>query len=233
MIDRDVYGSGRYTEHFQPEDAHNPFHAIYEAKRADVLASLRASLAADSTVLDLGGGPGRMAVPLAVDCRVTLCDISEDMLRIAERTAAAAGIPEGRLTLRRLDAAEPLPFATASFDRAVCIDVLVHLPDPVATLRELRRVLRPEGELLVDVTNRSPWWLVRYPRAMGRHPSAWLQTWKGGGILPEWQGVVHHYRYDEYRGMLDRAGFSVEQEWRYGPRWCPKWFLTRCRPILE
>jgi ubiquinone/menaquinone biosynthesis C-methylase UbiE len=230
VIERDVYASGRYTEHFRPDDGHNPFHAIYDAKRADVIASVRASLAVGGTVLDLGGGPGRMSVPLARDHRVTLCDISEDMLRIATEAAAEAGVPAGNLVTRRLDAAGPLPFDAGQFDRAICTDVLVHLADPVATLRELHRVLRPDGQLWVDMTNSSPLWLLRYPRALGRRPARWPSIWRGGGILPEWQGLVRHHRRAEYQAMLDQSGLVVAREWRYGPAWCPKWFLTLCRP---
>ncbi len=231
MIERNVFSSGRYIEHFQPDDTHNPFHRLYSAKRADVIGSIRSSLPAGGTVLDLGGGSGRMAVFLAKDYTVTLCDISPDMLRMAEIAGSERGIPAGNLTIRQADAAKPLPLPTHGFDRALCIDLLVHVVDPLVALRELHRVLKPTGELLVDVTNRSPWWILRYPRCLGRQPSKWLRTWKGGGILPEWQGIVRHYRYAEYERLLSTAGFAAVQEWRYGPSWCPKWFLTRCRPM--
>jgi ubiquinone/menaquinone biosynthesis C-methylase UbiE len=231
MIGRDVHRSGRYVEHFQPDDAHNPFHALYAAKRADVVACVGRHLELGRTVLDLGGGPGRMAVPLARDHRVTLCDISADMLRAAEAAASAGRVPAGNLSMRRLDAGEPLPFPPSTFDCAICTDVLSHLQDPAATLLELRRVLTPNGMLLVDASNRAPWWILRYPRALGRWPGGWLSTWRAGGVLPEWQGVVRHHRYAEYRRMLDRAGFAVAEEWRYGPAWCAKWFLSRCRPM--
>ncbi len=231
MIDRDVFRSGRYVEHFQPGDARNPFRALYAAKRADIINSTRTSLPTGGTVLDLGGGPGRIAIPLAMDYKVTLCDISADMLRVAEIGASKSSIPAGHLTIRQMDAAKPLSLPSQGFDRAVCVDVLGHLADPLVALRELRRVLKPSGELLVDVTNRSPWWILRYPRCLGRQPSKWLSTWKAGGIQPEWQAIVRHYHYAEFQGMLSLAGFAPVQEWRYGPPWCPKWFLTRCRPL--
>jgi len=233
VIGPDVYGSGEYVEHFRPDDARNPLRDLYAAKRRDVVTSVRRSLAPGGTVLDLGGGPGRMAAVLASDFRVTLCDVSADMLGIAERAARERGIPPGGLLLWQLDAQEPLPFATASFDRAICVDLLVHLRDPLATLRELRRVLRPNGRLLVDVTNRSPWWLLRYPRSLGRDPRAWPTTWRTGGVPPEWKATVRHHRYAEYRELLDGAGLRVVEEWRYGPRRCPAWFLTECAPAVS
>jgi ubiquinone/menaquinone biosynthesis C-methylase UbiE len=233
MIGRDVYRTDQYVEHFRPEDARNPFRSLYAAKRGDVITSVRATLPAGGTVLDVGGGPGRMAVPLALDHKVTLCDVSAEMLRIAQTAAGEAAVPPANLTVRRLDAGQPLPFGDASFDRALCIDLLVHLSDPVALLRELRRALEPTGELLVDMSNRSPWWILRYPRALGRVPSRWPGTWRAGGVPPEWQGSVRHYSYEEFREMLAAARFEVIQEWRYGPAWCPKWLLTRCRPMPD
>jgi len=229
MIGRDVYSSGEYVEHFRPEDGRNPLHALYTAKCRDVIASVRSTLPPEATVLDVGGGPGRMAVPLAREYRVTLCDISTNMLRIAGDAAMKNDIPTGNLTLRRLDASHPLPFPAASFDCALCIDLLVHLPSPVSLLRELRRVLRPDAELIVDMSNRSPWWILRYPRTLGRRPSRWPSTWRAGGVLPEWQSTVRHHMQSEYRAMLHAAGFETVQEQRYGPPWCAKWFLSRCR----
>lgn len=232
-IGRDVYSSGRYVEHFKPEEGRNPLRRLYAAKRADVVAGVRSSLARGGAVLDIGGGPGRMAVPLAADYQVTLCDISSEMLSIAQRAAAEASIPPGNLEVRRLDAGRPLPFPDSSFDRALCIDLLVHLEQPVSLLTELRRVLRPGGEVLVDMSNRSPWWMLRYPRSLGRDPGRWPSTWRAGGVPPEWQGSVRHYSYREYRMMLAAGRFETLREWRYGPAWCPVWTLSRCCPMPD
>lgn len=230
MIQRDVFSTDQYVDHFKPDQEQNPFHGIYTAKRADVLRTVRESLPGGGSILDLGGGMGRMAVPLAQHYDVTLCDLSAEMLRLAEVAGRETGVFPDRLSTRRLNAAEALPFPSATFDQAVSVDLLVHLPDPTAALRELHRVLKPSGELLVDVTNRAPLWLLRYPRYLGRQPNRWLQTWRGGGVLPEWQSIVRHYTRAEFLSMLDAAGFITIQEWSYGPRWCPKWFLARCRP---
>jgi ubiquinone/menaquinone biosynthesis C-methylase UbiE len=170
-----------------------------------------------------------MAVPLARDYEVTLCDVSPRMLRLAEMAADADVVPTGHFSTQLIDAVKPLPFADASFDQVLCIDLLVHLPDPVSTLRELRRVLKADGKLLVDTTNHSGWWLPGYPRYVGKRPGRWLQTWRGGGVLPEWQNVVKHHTRREFWSMLKAGGFAIDEEWSYGPRWCSKCFLARCR----
>jgi SAM-dependent methyltransferase len=46
-----------------------------------------------------------------------------------------------------------LPFADASFEAVLCTEVLEHIPDPTETLREIHRVLKPGGKLLLTI----PW----------------------------------------------------------------------------
>ncbi len=229
MIQRDVFTSGRYIEQFKPDAPDNPFQGIYDAKRQDLLRSVGSALAPDDRILDLGGGMGRMAVPLARRNSVVLCDLSPDMLTLAERAAAEAQVPSNNLSTRCVNAADRLPFHDRHFDHVLAIDLLVHLPDPTAALREMARVLKPNGELWVDMTNSTPFWTLRYPRYVGRRPGRWLRTWRGGGVLPQWQSIVHHHSHREFMAMLARAGFTVVDEYAYGPGWCPKWFLARCR----
>jgi ubiquinone/menaquinone biosynthesis C-methylase UbiE len=228
-IDRGIFTDGSYADIFRPDTARDPFHALYRRKRDDVLACL-GGLAEGSRVLDLGGGMGRIAVPLAARHRVTLCDISGRMLEMAEQAARRAGVSTRNLELRQLDAGQPLPFATESFDAAVALDLLVHLPDPARALAELRRVLTAGGTLLVDMTNSNPLWTLRYPRYVGRRPRRWLRTLRGGGVLPEWQAIVRHRDRREFEAMLEAAGFRVAQRWEYGPPRVPKWLLRRCHP---
>jgi ubiquinone/menaquinone biosynthesis C-methylase UbiE len=233
IIQRDIFSSGEYVDHFKPDAGFNPFRVIYDEKRKNILTEVRQRVVRGGAVIDVGGGMGRMSVPLAQDYEVTLCDLSAEMLRLAETAAQDSQVPDGNLSTRHLNAAEPLPFPDDSFDCALSIDLLVHLPDPLATLRELRRILKPSGELFVDMSNSSPWWLLRYPRYVGKRPIRWIQTWRGGGVLPEWQNIVRHYSREHLHAMLSTAEFAIEQEWSYGPTWCPKWYLTRCRRDAE
>lgn len=56
-----------------------------------------------------------------------------------------------------VDGAEPLPFEEASFDGVVLKDVLEHVPDPVALVREVRRVLRPGGTVFASSPDAQRW----------------------------------------------------------------------------
>ena len=97
-------------------------------------------------VLDLGTGPGVSAFVLAArlpaGSRVTGLDLSPQMIAIAKRYLAK----EPSLPVDFLVAdASKLPFGDATFDRATGHSFLYLLPDPVAVLREVRRVLKPGG----------------------------------------------------------------------------------------
>jgi SAM-dependent methyltransferase len=93
-------------------------------------------------VLDAGCGSGRNMVELARTGEVTGVELSGTSVAIA-RGRAVGEVVEGSLM--------EMPFAPDSFDLAVCLDVIEHLPDDRGALRELRRVVAPGGALLVTV----------------------------------------------------------------------------------
>ena len=101
--------------------------------------------------LDAGCGDGRHLAALARSparpSRVTGADISARILETA-RAAAAALQPE--LVQANLEA---LPLEDAAFDLALCTQVIEHLLDPAAGVRELARVLRPGGVLVLTTDN--------------------------------------------------------------------------------
>lgn len=226
-FDRGIFTNGAYVACFQPEDPGNPFRKLYEQKRAEVLALASATLGdrAAARVLDVGGGMGRIALPLATRYDVVLCDVSESMLRLARDAAAHAQLPL-RLQTNLVDASQRLPYDDASVDLIVCLDLLVHLPDPQFAVCELFRVLKPGGTALIDNSNSMPLWTFFYPRYVGRRPSRWLRTLRAGGVLPQWANIVHHHSRAEFRHMLSVAGFALGEERRYGPAVCPKWHLA-------
>jgi SAM-dependent methyltransferase len=106
-------------------------------------------------VLEVGFGPGTALDALlarAADGFVAGVDVSALMVQQA-RARHAAAIAAGRLAVHQGDAAA-LPFGQAAFDRACATHVIYFWPDPVAAVRELRRVLRPGGTLALGYQER-------------------------------------------------------------------------------
>ncbi len=98
------------------------------------------------TILDVGTGPGIMALLLAgLGHTVTGVDISAEMLAIARENAVRTGFP---VSFIHSDA-EELPFADESFDAVINRHLLWTLLEPEKALAEWKRVLKPQGKLVI------------------------------------------------------------------------------------
>jgi SAM-dependent methyltransferase len=122
--------------------------------RVSYLRRLRAGTvlgAPDAPLIDVGvGGSGHTVIEAARDGSPAVgCDLSLDGLIVARRFAAAEGVEDR--TLWVCCSAEKLPFATAAFGSALAVAVIEHVPDDVAAMREIARVLRPGGRAWVTV----------------------------------------------------------------------------------
>jgi SAM-dependent methyltransferase len=129
---------------------------VWEALRPAVDALLAAGDRTALEVLDVGGGTGGFAVPLArAGHRVTVVDPSPDALAALGRRVAEAGVAE-RVRAVQGDAdniaavAEP-----GQFDVVLCHGVLEHTDDPRASVAAAIAALRPGGVASVLVANRN------------------------------------------------------------------------------
>lgn len=148
-------------------------------------------------VLDLGAGPGLLALLLAarVGPAGAVCgvDISEPLLAHARRISAG----QAQLCWLQADATA-LPLADASFDAAISTQVLEYVAEVDAALAELHRVLRPQGRLVVvDTDWDSMVWAVP---ERARHAR----------VMAAWEAHAPHPRLPRtLAGRLARAGFEV------------------------
>lgn len=149
------------------------------------------SQTASLQILDIGCGTGAN-LPLLRSCAgnrgwVTAMDFSPLALQFARGQLPSDGLATN-LSLLQGDALH-LPFCSDSFDAVTMLDVLEHLGDDALALREVRRVLRPGGALVMSVP--------AYQKLWSAHDEA-----------------LHHFRRYEYHGLhrlLRKSGFSVDK----------------------
>jgi SAM-dependent methyltransferase len=151
---------------------------VHDFARRAILGALRPG--PGDRLLEVGCGGGLLLrEAVAAGAAATGVDHSEEMVRLARERAAAAEVVTA--------SAEALPFADGAFTAVAMSVVLLFLPDPVAALRECRRVLRPGGRLAVYTTS---------PRLRGT-PAA-----------PEpVASRARFYEDDELAGLAAAAGF--------------------------
>lgn len=141
--------------------------------------------------IDLGCGQGEL---------LARADVPKGGLGLdRDRTALKAGTG-ARFVVA--DLAQPLPFADDSFDGVSLVEVIEHLPDAEALVREIGRILRPGGWLVLTTPNVAH--LTYRIRALTGHP-------------PKQEG--YHFRFFTKRTLsacLEAAGFRTEARASYG-----------------
>ena len=113
--------------------------------------------------------------------------------------------------------AEQLPFASEGFDVVVAITILRFLPNAAPVFREIARVLRPGGRLIIGELGRWSSW------AAARRGRAWF-----GSTL--WRRASFRSQ-RELRALTENAGLAVETvrgaiyypRWRFAARLCARW----------
>ncbi len=191
---------GAASPAFRPEDLARwrgrTLGAITEAVELDLVFDLAGPVAGLS-VLDAGCGDGTYAVAAAArGGSVTAVDFSLEMLEATGRRAAEHSL---ELDCEQADVAA-LPHESASFDRVLAVTVLCFLQNEVASrvIRELARVLRPTGRLvLAELAPGSAW-------AASRRVRAWL------GRAPAWK-LARFRSPRELRSLVASAGLEVER----------------------
>jgi len=149
---------------------------------------------ADWTALDVATGTGHTALAVAPHVASIIgFDLTPEMLAEADKLRAARGVTN--VTFREGDV-HALPFPAASFDLVTSRRAPHHFSNINAALREMKRVLRPGGRLLID--DRSvpeDDFVDACMNELDRYHD---------------ESHVRQYRPSEWRNMLTGAGFAVE-----------------------
>lgn len=163
-------------------------------------------------VLEIGIGTGRN-LPFYDRAKLTslaALDPADQMNAKAEKRAKEAGLDVEIVTL----SAEQIPAPAATYDTIVCTFTLCTIPDAVKALHEMKRVLKPGGELLFC--------------EHGLSPDASVARWQNR-LTPMWSpmaGGCHLNR--DVRAMLAAGGFvptQIESHYLKGPK--PLVYVTR------
>ena len=169
--------------------------AIGAPLAADLIET--ADLRPGERVLDVACGTGIVARLAAASVGESGCltgtDVNPDMLEVAR--AVADGMP---IDWHQADA-ESLPQPEASFDVVLCQMGLQFVPNKLAALREMRRVLVPGGRTVLNLPGPTPEPMAAFADALARH------------VDPKLASFVHLvfslYETSEVREMMDSADF--------------------------
>ena len=197
---RDVYERRAEVHYAEPVAAPDP---ALDRKFERISAALREHMPCRS-FLDAGCGDGRYFPLLAgrPTERIAGCDIAERILETARATAAQAGVmPE----LVRANV-ESLPFEDGAFDLVLCTQVLEHVVDPHAVLRELARVLEPGGTLLLSTDHsRNTVTRVLFAPRLAVLGVLGLRNRRAPVVWPE-----RRFPRDELEGLVRGAGLRLD-----------------------
>ncbi len=128
-----------------PQNSERISHPLTEAQVKRLIQLARPQ--PEERALDVATGPGALAIALAAHVKqVTAIDHSPRMLEQAELARMEAGYENVRIRWARPD---QLPFPADSFDLITCVYGLHHFQDAAKVLRELVRVCRPGGRILI------------------------------------------------------------------------------------
>jgi len=185
-----------YDQHYHREAVQKP-PGRYLVRMAERLVT-----GAGQQVLDIACGTGEWLAAVADrGAEVTGLDISEKAVAVC-RTR----LPQGNF---EVGVAETLPYPSDHFDLVTCLGSLEHFLDQPCALREMVRVARPTGRLVILVPNSG-----FLPYRLGLYKGTQQRTVRS---LSEWQT------------MLEAAGLRIDGRWRDLHVLSPSWILRSPR----
>jgi len=166
----------------------------WEAHRTEVVSRLARP---GGALLDVGCGDGGL-----LERNLGRFEAVHGIDVAANRVDRAGALSDGRVHVQVGNIDAGLPYRDAAFDVVTCIAVLEHVFDPIALVHELARVLKPNGQLIVEVPNvaflsrRVGLLFGKMPRTAFNEPG-----WDGGHL--------HYFTFENLEQLLVDNGFRI------------------------
>jgi SAM-dependent methyltransferase len=189
------------------------------------IAEEAAKLAAGSRVLDIGAGSAPYRALFAH------CDYkTQDFAQLRDDQLRHGGY--SRIDI--VSEASTIPVPDASFDAVICTEVLEHVPEPIAVVREFGRITTPGGRLILTAPLGSgihqepyhfyggytPYWYRRFLRDAGFDSIVIIAN----------AGTLRHVAQETIRFVDITRPFGLKAPWYVQLLWLPSWLLLA--PIL-
>lgn len=159
----------------------------------------------ESVILDMPCGRGFYLnmFRYVSDCRIIGAELDWDIIRKAQANIGHLDIPLHNANLYHL------PYADATFDAVILSEILEHVEDDVAGLREAYRVLKPGGVVAITVPHANyPFWWDPINKTLETLFGTHIQHGMLAGI---WANHVRLYTMPQLRHAVETAGFVVEE----------------------
>lgn len=161
----------------------------------------------DSVILDVPCGRGFYLNMLRYVSPCTLYGAELDPVVLEKARANVGHLPDVHLTRANI---YTLPYPDATFDAVILSEILEHIDDDVAALKEAMRVLKPGGVAAITVPHANyPFWWDPINKTLESLFQTHIQHGMFAGI---WANHVRLYTRDQLRQSARDAGFIVEEE---------------------
>jgi SAM-dependent methyltransferase len=160
----------------------------------------------DKLILDMPCGRGFYLnmFRYVSNCTIIGAELEWDVIKKAQANVGHLDIPLHNANLYQL------PYASNTFDAVILSEILEHIDDDVAGLREAYRVLKPGGVVAITVPNANyPFWWDPINKSLETLFNTHIQHGPLAGI---WANHVRLYTQNELRNSIEMAGFVVEAE---------------------
>ena len=136
---------------WDPDGESRPLHDLNPVRAAYVSGRMNLR---GANVVDVGCGGGLLSEALArAGARVTAIDLGAKLIEIAKLHLFESNLQVDYRVQSSTELAETEP---ASFDAVCCMEMIEHVPDPVALIGDLAAMLKPGGQLFLSTLNRTP-----------------------------------------------------------------------------